>query len=104
MVLIRPDGLLLNSLAPFLLQSQFQFFWVLWCCWGKSKQIIKSFDVRNTLAGSHTEHGWSSSETGKKYKLQMSTYILYKSIKAILFCSVGLHLYGLKLNFIQRKA
>jgi hypothetical protein len=25
-----------------------------------------SFDVSNTLAGSHTEHAWSSSETRKK--------------------------------------
>jgi len=48
-----------------------------------------SFDVSNTLAGSHTEHAWSSSET-RKNKVKITHYkcqlIIYKSMKAIILC------------------
>jgi hypothetical protein len=55
----------LHSLAPFLFAVPVSVFDG--CCGvvgGKVK--IQSFDVRNTIAGSHTEHAWSRSETRKK--------------------------------------
>jgi hypothetical protein len=53
--LIGPSGLLLlvGSLPPTYLQSQFQF-----CGWGWQKISNQNLDVRNIFAGSHTEHWW----------------------------------------------